>query len=199
MKLQNLFNVLLVGSALSLSACSALRSGTGVTIKSSALTFASLDVFNQAERQLLPQTVTDFKFCITQFKVTTAGTTGDANEAILGLVDLSSSATANWGTVNVADGTQVEGMNFEIHHDPENCSGANYSLSYQSNEVTQDLEFEFNFNPAVTVSAGDSLVLNLNSIVTVLQTAADASKLNNSDITTFIEENPVSGTGEKEN
>jgi hypothetical protein len=198
MKFQKLFNVILVGSAISLGACSAVRSGSGVTIKSSALTFASLDVLNQAERQLLPQTITDFKFCITQFKVKTSGTTGDASEAILGLVDLSDSALATWGNVDVAAGTEVEGMSFEIHHDPENCSGATYSLSYQGSEVQQDLEFEFEFNPAVTVVGGDALILNLNNVATILQGAADAGKLNNSDITSYVENNPISGSGEKE-
>ena len=119
-------------------------------------------------------------------------------KAILGLIDLSDSALATWGNVNVADGTQVEGMNFEIHHDPENCSGANYSLSYQSNEVTQDLEFEFEFSPTVTVSAGDSLLLNLAPVASVLEAASIAGELNNSDITSYIENHPMTGSGEKE-
>lgn len=142
--------------------------------------------------------VTDFKFCITKLKIVSSadGVAGTSQEAILGLVDVSDAAVSNssWGKIEIAEGATVSEVHFEVHHDSENCSAA-YSASYNGTTITQDLEFKFKFDPAITVNHGDTLTLGLSKIAKAFEDAKNAGKLNNVDISAYMQANPAVGEG----
>lgn len=143
--------------------------------------------------------VSEFKFCITKLKVVSSenGTPGASVEAILGLIQLDdSSQTYNWGNITLIEGQSVSEIHFEVHHDPENCSGADYSALYNGQSIQQDLEFKFKFSPAITVSNGDTISLGISTIAKAMEDAHAAGEFNNSQITTYLESAQI-GTGEK--
>ncbi|MBT4791662.1 MAG: hypothetical protein HON90_08840 [Halobacteriovoraceae bacterium] len=147
-------------------------------------------------------TINDFKFCITQLKVVTSadGQPSSSQEARLGLVDVSTATVSQeWGQIELADGSQVSEIHFEVHTDAESCSGENYSVSYNSQTITKDLEFKFKFDPAVTVSNGDTFTLGLGVIAQAIENASAAipSQFNNEQISNYLETTVV-GTGTKE-
>ena len=145
-------------------------------------------------------TVSDFQFCITQMKVVTVGeaAAGSSQEAILGLIDVSDpSAITNWGTIELADGAQISEIHFEVHQDSENCSGANYSVSYNGQELTKDLEFKFEFDPAISIQNGDTLTLGLSTIAKAMEDASFAGQFTNENIGSYMENAQV-GTGSKD-
>lgn len=131
--------------------------------------------------------VTEFKFCNTQFQVKTSGES-DSVEEILGVVDVSdSTATTSWGEVRLAnEGTQVEELSFELHRDPEKCSGAEYSVRFNGSEITKDLEFKFVFSPPVAISEGSRVRLGLDAIATAIQGAYDAGDFTNEKIANYL-------------
>ncbi len=186
--------------AITLSACGNVRSTGGITVKSQGLSVvSSMEALNPLagfNPDFSTSAVGDFKFCITQMKVVT-GTAGDPTEAILGLIDLSSSAATDWGNIDIADGTSVAELDFELHTDPENCSAADYSMSYKNTQLTKDLEFKFVFSPAVTVATGDSLLLNLDAITTALESAYNNSSFTNELIGNYLE-TTTEGSGSRE-
>lgn len=145
--------------------------------------------------------VSQFKFCVTKLKLTDSGGLpvskdgASSIEAILGLIDVSNSATSTrWGTVSIPVDFSLKQMDVELHRDPERCSGASYSLSYNGVELTKDLEFRFEFNPVVTVNDGDVLKLGLTPIAAALEQASAAGKLNNEQIGEYLT-STTQGTG----
>jgi ribosomal protein L33 len=143
--------------------------------------------------------VTDFQFCITKLKVVSEvdGAAGASSEAILGLVDVSDpNADTIWGNIELPEGAQVSEIHFEVHQDSENCSGANYSVSYNGKELTKDLEFKFKFDPAISIQNGDTLDLGLSVIAKAMEDADAAAQFNDAQIGNYVEVNTI-GTGEK--
>lgn len=116
-------------------------------------------------------------------------------ETALGLIDVSNAAaTTVWGELPVAnEEVLVQELSFELHRDPEKCSGANYSIRFNGVELTKDLEFDFEFSPPVAVSAGNRIRLGLDAIAEALDQAQQAGQLNNEDIGNFLNET-VNGT-----
>ncbi len=144
--------------------------------------------------------VTDFKFCITKLKVVSSvnGSPGNSQEAILGLVDVSNpNGVTDWGTIELADGSVVSEIHFELHRDPQNCSAAEYSTSYNGKTITKDLEFKFKFEPAISIRNGDTLTLGLSKIAKAMEDADVANKFNNTDIGQYMQANVI-GTGSRE-
>jgi hypothetical protein len=134
--------------------------------------------------------ITDFQFCITKMKLKLTGDSveSDSVEARLGLIDISvQSAVVNWGNVEISEGAQLSELIMEVHYDPEVCSGATFSASYNSTTITQDLEFKFKFNPAVTIDSGDTLSLSMSKIAEAIENAYQAGDFNNANITTYLE------------
>lgn len=169
-----------------------------VTLKSDAYsTSAKPTADSQAK---YAGTVTDFQFCITKIQMTNSGGTDvgvGSIEAVLGLVDVSDSTVpTEWGVLEIPVDFTLSELTVEVHRDPENCSQADYSLSYNGNQLLQDLEFKFTFNPAISLNDNDVLSLAMSNIATTFQTAADAGTLNDENITSFIES--LTETGQEE-
>ncbi|MBT4791661.1 MAG: hypothetical protein HON90_08835 [Halobacteriovoraceae bacterium] len=144
--------------------------------------------------------VSDFQFCITKLKVVSSvdGAAGASQEAKLGTVDVSSSTTTqNWGTIAMADGAVISEVHFEVHKDPELCGGDDFSVSYEGQTITKDLEFKFKFDPAVKVSNGKTLTLGLGKIAKAMETAKLATKFNDIEIGAYMEATVV-GTGSED-
>lgn len=144
-------------------------------------------------------TVTDFQFCITKMKIVSSvgGAPGTSQEAILGLIDVSDpTVIQTWGDIQIAEGAAISELHLEVHRDPENCSAADFSVSYNGTTLNQDLEFKFKFDPAITANHGDTLSLGLSSIAKAMEDASLAGQFNDQQITTFIEA-ASEGTGEE--
>ncbi len=142
--------------------------------------------------------ITDFQFCVTKMKVKTEGesTVGVSLEAKLGLVNVSdANATTNWGQINLTKGASISEIHFEIHQDSETCSGENFTVSYNGQTITKDLEFKFRFNPAVSVNDGDTFKLGLSKIAKAVEDARAAGQFNNENISPYLEN--VFGDGEE--
>lgn len=142
--------------------------------------------------------VTDFQFCITQLKVKSSSSSGTtaATEVVIGLVDVSDqNATINWGDFKLNSSTDISEIHFEIHSDSENCSGEDFSVSYNGVTITQDLEFKFQFDPAITIENGDTITLGLSPIAKAFQDAADAGEFTNEQIGPYMEN--IFGDAEK--
>ncbi|MAE57394.1 MAG: hypothetical protein CME69_00855 [Halobacteriovorax sp.] len=169
--------------------------GTVAMIKKEIFYFWSL--FKAEKAVAAP--VSTFRFCVTKLKVVSEvdGQASNSREAILGLIDVSdNTATTNWGNVELTDGETVSELQIELHRDPENCSGVNYSLLYNGSELTKDLEFKFRFDPAITAQNGDTLQLDLSVIAKAIEDASSAGQLNNEQISNFLQANTI-GTGQK--
>ena len=125
----------------------------------------------------------------------------EGNEAELklsvdGPCEVTSSSFEAPGNVELTDGETVSELQIELHRDPENCSGVNYSLLYNGSELTKDLEFKFRFDPAITAQNGDTLQLDLSVIAKAIEDASSAGQLNNEQISNFLQANTI-GTGQK--
>jgi hypothetical protein len=132
--------------------------------------------------------VTDFKFCITQMKVDTTAS-GGAQEVTLGLIDVSDqNAVTSWGEITLPEGESIKEISFEVHYDPEKCGGAEYSVSYNGQQLTADLEFKFKFPAGLVVNAGDSITLGLSTIAGVFQTASDLGHFDDELIKDYAEQ-----------
>lgn len=179
-----------------LTACGGTTVGNPqITLQSSPYTAPALR-FDPAAR-LLPDfaltAVTDLKFCITKLKLQGAdGSYASQNgsnsiEAILGLIDHSNaSGTVTWGTVTVPTALSLKQIDIELHVDAQNCSGANYSISYNGTTLTKDLEFHFEFATAADITGGDLVKLGLTNIVTALEQAKQAGKFTNELIGEYL-------------
>jgi hypothetical protein len=132
--------------------------------------------------------ITDFRFCITQMKIVTESG-AESPEVILGLIDVSDQNTVtSWGSVKLPEGDPISQISFEVHYDPERCEGVDFSTSYNNQQLSVDLEFKFNFSPAVSVNAGDTITLGLSKIAKVMQDASDAGHFNDTDIKDYVEQ-----------
>jgi hypothetical protein len=152
--------------------------------------------------------LTDFRFCITQIKMTedtsadpTTDVSGDvptgAIEAILGLIDVSDPTVATtWGTLDIPVGFMLSELAVEVHKDSENCSAAEYSVLYNGIQLSQDLEFKFDFSPSIQLDAGDVLNLALSNIAGTFQAANAAGALDDENITAYVEDLVEEGSEE---
>lgn len=171
--------------------------GTGkVTLQSAAYSATAAAKLHADAPLAATADITDFQFCVTKMSLANENgnavldENGDPVEvsAVIGLVDVSNSTVATtWDTLTIPTGFEMSEMNVEVHLDPENCGGAAYSLSYNGTQLTKDLEFTFNFDPAITVGSGDVLSLALDSIATTFQTASEAGQLTDELIGNYVE------------
>lgn len=208
--LLDLFLILAVG--LALSACGTKTgTGHGLTVKSEA--FSTSGIIALSAVDLLPRTlqrslsdeitprdvfagaISDFKFCVTKVKLEAAdGSSSGEIEFKLGLIDVSNGASKTWGTSPISTSFSLSRLRVEVHKDPELCSGADYSVKFNSVSATQDVEFRFLFDPAVTVTDGDEVSLSLAKVANVLRAAADQGSLTNENLKDFVEQVEESGT-----
>jgi hypothetical protein len=129
--------------------------------------------------------LSDFRTCVTQIQLTGVES---AVEDRLGLVDLSNHEVATvWGTIELEDSLQLEKLVVQLAKDADTCEGADYSIRYRNVALEKDLEFVFEFSPAVTVTAGDTLSLGMDNIAVALEDAWEQDKLNDEDIGEFVE------------
>ncbi|MCM2323746.1 MAG: hypothetical protein NDJ90_10850 [Oligoflexia bacterium] len=147
--------------------------------------------------------VSQFKFCVTKLKLTNSDgqpvTQGGAAsiEAALGLIDISNAGvTTRWGEVSIPVDFNLRQLDIELHRDPEKCAGVDYSIYYNGSPLSRDLEFHFDFNPVVTVRAGDWLKLGLSNIAIALEQAAQAGAFTDERISEFLTAD-TKGTGTK--
>jgi len=141
--------------------------------------------------------VSSFKFCITKMKVVTTagGLPGTSKEAILGLVDVSDATkTTNWGNIQLTDGEIISEIHLEIHKDAQNCSGINYSLTYNNKSLSGDLEFKFKFSPAIKIQHGKTLQINLSAIAKAVEDSDVAGELDDAHIKNYLK-NTTYGSG----
>ncbi|MCM2279182.1 MAG: hypothetical protein NDJ89_13985 [Oligoflexia bacterium] len=197
--------------AIGLSACGGEG---GTTIGNPVITIESASYANSASLSLpfdrwlgitpaFAAAVTEFRFCVTKLRMTNSDgnpvtQNGSASiEAILGLIDVSGSGNPKrWGSFIAPVNFILKQLDVELHLDPENCSGANYSMRYNGAALTKDLEFHFSFSPAVSIAAGDTLILGLTPIATALEQAATDGKFNNEQIGEYLTTSTL-GSGAK--
>ena len=169
----------------------------GITIKSAAYTTTDVSINTTP--------VADFKFCITKIQLKNSEGSyvieeggSESIEAILGLIDVSTPSSAvTWGTITIPTGFTLGEMSLEVHTDAENCSGAEYSVSFNGTTITKDLEFKFTFNPAVEIVGNETLVLAIDQITAAFIAASEAGKLNNEFIGEYMT-TAITGTGSKD-
>jgi len=170
-----------------------------VTLSSKAITVPAANM--SGAPNLAVSGLTDFKFCITQIKMLDASgdtvqdsTGASAMTAVLGLVDVSAGSSIPWGTVTVPTGFLLGELAVEIHRDPENCSQAQYSLSYNGVQLQKDLEFKIKFSPAIQLDSNDLIGVNLDTLVTMFKDAYAAGALNDEGIGAYVERMSATGT-----
>jgi len=143
--------------------------------------------------------VTDFKFCITKVSLkddSGSEVNGGSLDLNLGLVDVSDSTAAkSWGEADIPVGYSLSEMNIEVHKDSELC-GVDYSLRYNNVTIEADLEFKFKFDPAIVLSGGDQVLLNLSAVASAIERASVASALTDELIHSHLE--GVEGEGSEE-
>ncbi|MCC7443120.1 MAG: hypothetical protein IT285_15920 [Bdellovibrionales bacterium] len=177
-----------------------------VTLKSSAFAGggpARLDVA-LAEPGSLPSSpfdlaataITDLSFCITQLKieapdgVSIEDDDGDElMEVTLGQVSAGDGTVPmTWGAADLPVGAEIEKIKVEVHHDPEKCGGAEYSVSLNGNALTKDVEMVFKFTPARTLAEGDTVVFDLGTLANAFVSALDAGQYTDELIGDYIED-----------
>jgi len=163
-----------------------------VTLKSKSISVAAANV--NGGPQFAVTGLSGFKFCITQIKMLdgSGASVQDASgasalTAVLGLIDVSAGTAINWGTITVPTGFTLGELAVEVHKDPENCSQAAYSLSYNGQQLSKDLEFKIKFNPAIQLDSNDIVGINLDTLVTTFKSASAAGALTDEGIGAYVE------------
>ncbi len=196
----------LIGISLLSQGCA---KGSGVTLQSRGFNVAQMNFFEHpflALRDLLipdalaAGTFTGVKFCITQMKLEAEDgssikdeeTDSDLFEAKLGWVDLGSgNATVSWGDLPIPYGTKLKRIKVEIHKDEELCGvpySATLTTASATRNLTKDIELKFSFTNAKELSKGDTVTVSLANLVTQFEAAETAGKLNDSQITSYLED-----------
>lgn len=95
-----------------------------------------------------------------------------------GLIDLSDGTVKTWGTVKIPTGFMLSKIKVKVKKSKEKC-GVDYSVRFNGIQSTEDIEFKWKFNPAVSISANtDELKVSFASVVSALRAAAQAGTLN---------------------
>ena len=144
-------------------------------------------------------TGTEFKICVERLRLinsngdsvsadgsTVSGASSSNGEINFtpGLIDLSASLAANWGSTPLPTGFTLAEMRVKVHKDASLC-GMDYSVVYAGVGTPSDLEFRWTFNPPVTLAAGTKQIdLNFNVFVTALQAAltSKGAQMSSNDI-----------------
>lgn len=134
---------------------------------------------------LAPTTaVTDFKICVKKVKLENEDggvEKKDDQEEIEfkpGLIDLSSGAAKSWGAMNIPVGFKLKKIKIKVQKDKDLC-GVDYSIKFNDQTTTEDVEFKWKFEPAIELEAGNALTLAISSVVSALRSAGDAGTLAN--------------------
>lgn len=198
----------------SLAGCGTTVGNPLITLSSAPYTLNTSPILFQEMPSLRSQTqllssVQSFKFCVTKLKLESSEGTfvqkngADSIEAVLGLIDLSNgSVKKQWGQVQIPTNFYLNRLSVELHKDKDKCAGAEYSLEYynginSSKNITKDMEFKFKFNPAIYLQEGNSLTLTIDAILTKLDQAATAGKLDDTNIDSFLDSS-TEGSGNKD-
>jgi hypothetical protein len=188
---------IMLASAFVRSACS-----SGVTLKSSAFpTSRDTGVARIETASVSPSTtVTHFSFCLERVRLydDSGNTHGedegkDYVEFKPGLIDVSDGLEKEWGSVPVPTGFRLKSLRAKVHQDRDLC-GVDHSVKFNDLTTQQDLEFKFDFDPAVELAKDDVLKLTLNQVIADLRTAASGGGI--SSLKDRIE--AVTGTGSKQ-
>ena len=183
--------------------------GSGVTLQSRGFNVAQANFFEHPllairdwiiPNALAAGNLTGVKFCITQMKleaedgssIKDGETDSDLFEAKLGWVDLGDgNTTVSWGDLPIPYGTKLKRIKVEIHKDEELC-GVPYSASLTTasatRNLTKDIELKFSFANAKELSKGDTVTVSLANLVAQFDAAETAGKLNDSQITSYLED-----------
>lgn len=128
-------------------------------------------------------TVSEFKFCVKRVRLETETDDtvgGDSNGEIdidVGLVDASSGNEVTWGTTDLPTDFTLKRAKVKMSKDSDLCPG-DYSVRFNGVETDEEVEFEFNFEPAVRVDeASSQITFALQLFVDSLLEADDASNL----------------------
>lgn len=206
-------------ATLIVAALSTLTSGCGTTIGNPVVVLEStpydnagapLFISNLSRTLLSPDAsqaaitaVSDFRFCLTKLKLKNADghfvkkDGAESIEAKLGLINVSDpTASKTWGEVTVPSDFLLRELKVELHHDPQICDGADFSVSYNGQSIRKDLEFKFKFDPPVALAGGETFQLNLSNIAAAFGQAQTANSLNDEDISDFVNDT-IEGSGKK--
>lgn len=187
----------LMGGCAKSSSVSLQSSGYNVAASSLPLPLQKfLDLFIPSA-MANPTNLTGIKLCITQMKLEAEGGStiknGDSDlfEARLGLVDLGNGLSSKtWGDLPIPDGTALKRLKVEIHKDESLC-GVGYSAALThsggTSSLTKDIELKFSFSTARTLSTGDAITVGLTNFVSQLESARLAGKLNDEQVTSYLE------------
>ncbi|MBI4924925.1 MAG: hypothetical protein HY843_03290 [Bdellovibrio sp.] len=198
-KKQNLFMVfisLIVPSLLFQTGCGTTVGNpvtSDITISSDSFSLAGLGaIFITSPEVYFATSVNEFKFCVKRIKLEDEdgnakkkdGETGDDGEKdpedirfAPGLIDLSAGVVKDWGTVNIPIGFKLKKIKIKVKKDKTLC-GVNYSVRFNTQEASEDIEFKWKFSPALDLTnAVSALKLSFSTIMSTLRAAADAGTL----------------------
>lgn len=204
-QLRTNLSILLLAITVLLSGCGKAggTSSSGVIVSATAFSdgsreLASLLLQNSYDIIRGPS---DFKFCSTKLKLkNSAGSAvggADSLEIVMGLIDVGSGAAEKTlGTVAIPVDFSLGKLELELHKDKDKCSEAEYSVLYNGQEISKDLEFKFKFDPPVTVNQGDTLKLVFTAITTAMKSAQTAGAFNTESIGNYLK-TTTEGAGSK--
>lgn len=138
--------------------------------------------------------VSDFKFCVKRVRLENDNdepVSGDSNGDITfqpGLIDVSSGEVKEWGRPTLPVGFLLKRIKVKMAKDESVC-GVNYSVQFNGVSTSEEVEFEWRFNPSIDLAASSAGVeLRLQSFVNSLLAAVDSSTLTAEQLKQIVED-----------
>ena len=141
-----------------------------------------------------PVGVTDFSFCVRDIKLETEDgsavkNTGQESEDSedwikfrIGLISLADgSKSVSWGAAQLPVDKPIKRVKIKIHRDEKLCN-VPYSVKINDRTITRDIELHFSFAQPKNLAAGDTITLDVTSIISKLKDAYDRNMFLDDDM-----------------
>jgi len=165
--------------------------GKTVTVGNSAMTMATGFVSFSVDP------IQELKFCVARIRLeneeektaaeSTAVEESSYTQFAPGLIDVTSGAAQDWGSLALPEKSQVVRLKIKVKKDESLC-GTSYSLSFNGLSTPRDIEFRWKFDPPIDVSeATKALRVSFDEIVSTLQASAMSDELQLKDRVESVE------------
>lgn len=129
--------------------------------------------------------VAEFKICVRRIRLENeddqAEKSGDDDSDFIefspGLVDLSNGEPKGWGDAKIPTGFKLKRIKVKVQKHAQTC-GVDYSIKFNSETATRDVEFRFRFDPPIELEGDEKIKLSMAKVVAALRRAGDAGSLN---------------------